>query len=413
MYPLDVTNREKLFLPDRALKKLVKEQPTPFYLYDEASIKDTVRKLMDAFAWKTGFGLYFPVRMNANATILRILLQSGCGVSCCTGMELMLCERVGFTGTKILYAPMVMDPDADRLCRKLGAVRVIENEAVLPQEIPAHVLLRLNPDSDSSGSDRAEKRRFGMSGQTILSVVSRLLAYGSCSIGLCAEGAAMEKRPDYYPMVARKLFSLADTIRKEQNVLVDWIHLGAGLPFTYRPGSQNPDVMAISSEISTLSEQFLLPAGLGNVRLSMEPGRYLLAGAGIFVMHVCSVTQSTVPLILTDGSMAQLARPSQIGNYHYVSVLGKHEVRGRIVCNVAGALADRRDLFARRCVLSPVRPGDCIIVHDVGADGAALQNGYGGVLGCAQYLHAANGTLRQIACAQRPEQWLSACGLPD
>ena len=393
------------------MKKFVKEQPTPFYLYDEKRIKASVQRLQEAFDRCARPTLYVPVRMNPNAAILRILLQSGCGVSCASRMELMLCARVGFSGERILYAPMTADSEADELCRSLGVIRVIDSEGTIPVCLPQRVLLRLRATCTQSRSASFGSQKFGLSEQRLLEVAAHLHQYSDCTIGLCADGAAMENDPLYYQKTAQRLFALAARAKNDLGLCFDAVHLGGGLPFDYRHTDDGFAPCGIAEALRDAKDSILSPAGLEGIRLSLEPGRYLLAGSAVFVTRVCAVKEGELPMLVTDGSMAHFGRLAQFGNYHLISVLGKHDVQGRTLYSISGSLSDSRDHFARSRLLPPVKPGDCIIIHDVGADGAAMQNGYGGALRCAQYLHAANGVLRLIAPPQSPEQWLHECGL--
>ncbi len=400
-------------MPDRTLKKFAAEHNTPFYLYDEKTIRNSVTKLQQAFSWKPDIGLYFPVRMNPNPAILRILLQSGCGVSCCSAAELMLCAKVGFEGSKILYSPMILDSEGDRLCKKLNAVRIVNRENLLPEQSLPNIMLRLEPNRSMYRSEHCEIGIFGMQEHKLLDMLSILARFGTQRISLCVEGAAMEKRPDYFAEVSKKMFSLAALIWKSYGIRIDSIHLGSGLPFSYRHEYPDTDISGIAAAIQLISDEILTPAELNGIRISMEPGRYLAAGAGVFVTKVCSVYEDESPLIVTDGCMSQLERPSQLGNYHHISVIGKHDACGRSVSNVSGSLPDKRDVFAKKRVLPHVQPGDFVVVHDVGADGAALQNGYGGMPACAQYLRTAEGTITEIKAAQTPDNLLKAYGLLD
>lgn len=401
-----MTDQDRLFLPDRVLKKFAKEHSTPFYLYDEKMIRNSVAALQQAFSWNPGFDLFFPVRMNPNPAILRIFLQNGCKLSCCSLAELNLCAKAGFEGSRILYAPMILDREADRLCRKLNAIRLVNREDLLPEQCIPRIMLRLEADRPSNQSDHSEIRRFGMPEHKLLDILSVLQHYGTESISISMEGAAMEKRPDYYVSTAERLFSLANRIRQSYGICVDCIHLGSGLPFSYRHGYPAPDVCSIAAAIRTLCDEILEPAGLSDTRISMEPGRYLAAGCGIFISAVCAVYKDDMKTIVIDGCMSQLERPSQFGNYHHVSVLGKQNVRDKTVSNVIGCIPDMRDTFAKKRVLPQVKEGDYVVIHDVGADGAALQNGYGGMPACAQYLHMADGTFSELPPAHMQNELL-------
>ena len=98
---------DALFLSPRKLSTFAKQRTAPFYLYDEAGIRAVAKALLETFRAFSGFRQYFPAALNPNPTILRILQEAGFGVLCENEAQLRLAAGCGFTGERILYAPMV------------------------------------------------------------------------------------------------------------------------------------------------------------------------------------------------------------------------------------------------------------------------------------------------------------------
>ena len=92
------------FVTKDQVEKIVQTYPTPFHIYDEKGIRKTARDFRKAFAWNPGFKEYFAVKATPNPTILRILHEEGCGTDCSSMAELIMSERVGITGTEIMFS---------------------------------------------------------------------------------------------------------------------------------------------------------------------------------------------------------------------------------------------------------------------------------------------------------------------
>lgn len=98
---------KKAFVDYRKAKEIAENYPTPFYLYDEEGIRETVRNLYKAFSWNEGYREYFAIKATPNPAILRILKEEGCGVDCSSAAELSLAEACGFSGSEIMFLPMI------------------------------------------------------------------------------------------------------------------------------------------------------------------------------------------------------------------------------------------------------------------------------------------------------------------
>ena len=92
---------KKPFVSKEKLDEIAAQYATPFYLYDEAAIRETARRVNKAFAWNQGFKEYFAVKATPNPAILKILHEEGCGADCSSYTELQMADAVGFKGDEI------------------------------------------------------------------------------------------------------------------------------------------------------------------------------------------------------------------------------------------------------------------------------------------------------------------------
>ena len=121
------------FVPAKVLRRLLQEQPTPFYLYDETMLREACEKLRLAFSWNDGFELCFPARMNPNPAILRVLADAGCQILCGNEAELRLSRYADIDGAQMIYAPMAEDAHAGAYARRIGAAYLIDAPFVTGQ----------------------------------------------------------------------------------------------------------------------------------------------------------------------------------------------------------------------------------------------------------------------------------------
>ena len=112
----------------KPLERFLKTAPTPLFLYDEKSLVQAAQALFRAFSGSGGFLPRFPVRMNPNPAVLRLLHSCGCGVLCRRRAELELAAQCGFSGGQIAYEPLLRCAEAEETAHALGAVFVLDGE---------------------------------------------------------------------------------------------------------------------------------------------------------------------------------------------------------------------------------------------------------------------------------------------
>jgi len=398
------------FLTEKALRRAAESLPTPCYLYDERTLRASARRLNAAFSRAGRFREYFPMYLNFNPAILRILRDEGCGVLCVSQTELMIAERCGFSGREVLYAPVTREEQAERLALALGAVWLLDGPQVLPEAPPAAALLCWNPGGRLTANGKTfasfDRSKYGMPENALLALAQTLRGFGVEELGVTLRVSARELEQDYYPAAALALFGLSRRMLEKTGIAARFCCLGSGLGYSCRAEYPEPEPERCAEDIAALLQE--LPGELADLELQSVVGERLTADCGWYLMRAEAVKDRECPLVLTDGSCGQFLRLSELGAYRRLSVPGRAEDGARIACDVAGSDTLQRARFAERRPLPPVKPGELLAVHGAGAGAASLTVRTSGALPCAEYLLTREGTVRLIGKGWEPEDFLGS-----
>ena len=222
-----------LWISARKLEALLKTAPTPLFVYDEKSLVRAVQALFAAFSWEPGFLPRFPVRMNPDPPVLRILRGAGCGALCRDGCELRLAAACGFAGPAVAYAPMRPDAAAEQLARELGAVFVLDGPQVLPAFAPDQAVLLLRQQGPLRISGRpimgAPVSSAGMEEAELCRLAACLHAGGTRTLGLGMALGDLCMDEGFYPAVFAQLAAAAERRREKKGRTVRVVAGGRGV----------------------------------------------------------------------------------------------------------------------------------------------------------------------------------------
>ena len=410
------------FVTKEEIQEIAKTYPTPFHIYDEKGIRENARKVMQAFSWNPGFKEYFAVKATPNPTILKILREEGCGTDCSSLTELMMSDRCGFTGSEIMFSSNETPACEFELAAKLGATINLDDFTHIDflkdtiGYIPETISCRYNPggtfqlSSSKEGfqvMDNPGDAKYGFTTQQLYEGFKKLKAMGAKHFGIHAFLASNTISNDYYPALAGILFKLAVDLQEKTGCHIAFINLSGGVGVPYRPDQPENDILAIGEGVRKQYEEILVPAGMGDVKLFTEMGRFMLAPYGALVTQAIHEKHTYKEYIGVDACAANLMRPAMYGAYHHITVLGKETAPCDHKYDVVGGLCENNDKFAIDRMLPKIDMGDYLYLHDTGAHGFSMGYQYNGRLRSAELLKKEDGTIQMIRRAETPDDYFA------
>lgn len=405
------------FVTKEQLEEMVKQYPTPFHLYDEKGIRENARKVNAAFSWNKGFKEYFAVKATPNPYILKILKEEGCGTDCSSLTELMMSDACDFSGHEIMFSSNATPPEDFEMAAKLGAIINLDDfthidfvEKVLGR-LPETMCCRLNTGGNfelSNGiMDTPGEAKYGFTREQLTEGYKKMMEKGVKHFGLHAFLASNTKTNEYYPALARILFRTAVELKEETGASIEFINLSGGVGIPYHPDEQANDIMAIGEGVRQAFEEILVPAGLGDVAIFTEMGRFMLGPYGHLIARAIHEKHIYKEYIGLDACACNLMRPAMYGSYHHITVAGKEDAPCDHVYDVTGSLCENNDKFAIDRKLPKIDIGDLIIIHDTGAHGFAMGYNYNGKLRSAEILLKEDGSTQMIRRAETPADYFA------
>lgn len=407
---------KKPFVTLEQLEEIVKDYPTPFHLYDEAGIRENARKVKEAFAWNPGFKEYFAVKATPNPRILEILKEYGCGTDCSSATELMMSDAAGFSGQEIMFSSNDTPVQDMQKAYALGAYINLDDLTHVDflnqvAGIPKTVCCRYNPggvfDLGNGIMDNPGDAKYGMSEDQMAEAYTRLMALGAEEFGIHAFLASNTVTDEYYPKLAGILFRLAVRLHERTGAKIKFINLSGGVGIAYRPEQRSNDIAKIGEGVRKQYEEILVPAGMGDVALFTEMGRYMLAPYGGLVTTALHEKHIYKEYIGVDACAANLMRPAMYGAYHHITVLGKENAPCDHKYDVTGGLCENNDKFAIDRMLPKIDKGDILFIHDTGAHGFSMGYNYNGKLRSAEVLLKEDGSHQLIRRAETPADYFA------
>ena len=408
---------KKPFVTLDQLKEFSETYPTPYHLYDEKGIRENARKLYKAFSWNKGFREYFAVKATPNPTIMNILKDEGCGMDCSSLTELMLCERCGISGEEIMFSSNDTPLEDFHLADKLGATINLDDITHIDflekaiGHIPERICCRYNPGGNFEISntimDTPGDSKYGLTKPQMFQAYRLLKEKGAKDFGIHAFLASNTVTNDYYPTLAAVLFRLAVELKNELDVHIGFINLSGGVGIPYRPDQQAADIEAIGERVRKVYDQILVPAGMGDVAIYTEMGRYMLGPYGCLVTTAIHQKHIHKDYIGLDACACNLMRPAMYGAYHHITVMGKETSPEDHLYDIVGGLCENNDKFAIDRWLPRIDIGDFVVIHDTGAHGHSMGYNYNGKLRSSEVLLCEDGSTKLIRRAETPDDYFA------
>ena len=409
--------KKEPFVTKEQLEEIVKEYPTPFHLYDEKGIRENVKALLDAFSWNKGYKEYFAIKATPNPFLLQILKEYGCGCDCSSYTELLLSQSIGVVGDDIMFSSNDTPAEEFALAHKLGAIINLDDITHIDfleqtiSEIPKTISCRYNPGGifkiSNDIMDNPGDAKYGLTTEQMFDAFRSLKEKGAEEFGIHAFLASNTVTNEYYPMLAKVLFETAVQLQQETGAHIKFINLSGGIGIPYKPEQTPNDIKAIGEGVRKVYEEVLVPAGMGDVAIYTELGRFVMGPYGCLVTKAVHEKHTHKEYIGVDACAANLMRPAMYGAYHHITVMGKEEDACDHMYDIAGALCENNDKFAIDRMLPRIDKGDLLVIHDTGAHGFSMGYNYNGRLRSAEVLLKESGSTQLIRRAETPMDYFA------
>lgn len=385
---------DKTFLQAKVARSLAAQYGTPLFIYDRATLEAQVAGLNRAFSWNDGHRGVYPVRQLHHPEILKIIHGAGCLILCCNATELRLAAMAGIPGKDILFSAFF--PDAESLDLALsGGATMILNQGEQLEDIPLReygdriLVLRLNEEEmrrELLKTRRNAHTKLGMFTPEAVETICRAAARGCSRFALSMVSGSAGYTAGTMTKITEYLLSVSQMLFDKLGVRIQWCHIGGNMNWPTVPVHTALSIEHEAEDIRSKYEVFVAGQEQKDMPLYTQIGPYLTMPAGVLLTRCLGRKKDDITYMGVDIASSHMPRAVDRGIHYHVSKVGDHRLEGRQTVHLAGQLQERDDILAKMQCLPPLRTGDLLLVHDVGAYGRSDSSNYGGTLRCPEVL---------------------------
>jgi len=360
------------------LPGIIKEHPTPFYLYSHKTLVDHFNKIKTAFKELDPL-ICFSMKCNSNLNVCRTLVNEGAGLDIVSGGELYKALKSGCPSDRLVYASVGKTEEEIEyaISKEIFAFNVesvpelimIDSVARRLDKRP-RVALRVNPDVKADTHDYittgTKEKKFGIDFKTAEDIFDNSNKYSNVSIkGIHVHiGSQITDTKPFATAISKVLHFV-----EENNIELEWLNIGGGFGIDYGVEKAKP------------AEEFaaaIIPLLRGKkFKLVLEPGRFIAGNAGILVCKVIYVkdTNSGKKFAIVDAGMNDLIRPSLYDAHHEILSVVKMKAKSEKY-DIVGPICESGDFLALDRELPAIVAGGHLAVMSAGAYGFVMSSNY-------------------------------------
>ena len=363
---------------DIKITDIVKEYPTPFYLYSYKTVMDHFNKIKEAFSELDPL-ICFSMKSNSNLSICRALVNAGAGLDIVSGGELFRALKVGCPAKKIVYASVGKTEQEIR--RAIQKNILLFNVESLPELImidavakslrkKVKVALRINPDVKADTHDYittgTKEKKFGIDFKTAEGIFDNANKYANVKLkGLHVHIGSQITDTDPFIVAVKKVLDFVD----KSNIKIEFLNIGGGFGIVY-----NKEKASTAKEFAAKMVPLLRGKKL---KIILEPGRFIMGNSGVLVCKVVYVKTGSTgkKFAIVDAGMSDLLRPSLYNAYHEILPLVERQAM-ESKYDIVGPICESGDYLALDRELPELVAGECLSVMSAGAYGFTMASNY-------------------------------------
>lgn len=361
-----------------------KLKETPFYYYDSALLRQTLRAINDEVGRHDNWHVHYAVKANANPKVLNIIREAGLGVDCVSGGEIETVLNAGFSASKIVFAGVGKSDweiniglDAGIFCFNVESIPELEviNELAAARGKVANVAFRLNPNvgahTHANITTGLAENKFGIAMADMVSIIEHARELKNVSVaGLHFHIGSQILDMGDFDALCNRINDLQDELDRH-HIRLTHINVGGGLGVDY----QHPNRVSIpdfKAYFDTYARKLKLRQGQ---TLHFELGRAVVAQCGSLITRTLYVKEGAFKkFAIVDAGFTDLIRPALYQAYHKIENITSDMPNSTY--DVVGPICESTDVFAKAIDLNEVKRGDLLAIRSAGAYGEIMASQY-------------------------------------
>ncbi len=371
---------QELYCESVKVSAIAKEVGTPFYLYSHHTLVDHFTKIKKAFAPVHPI-VCFAMKANGNLAVLRTLIKEGAGIDIVSQGELLKALKAGADPKKIVFAS-VGKTDAEIVFAIKTGILFFNVESVPELEAIERVAkslnkttqaaLRVNPDVEAAThhfiTTGTLKNKFGIDLKSTHHILKSQKKYPHVKInGLHIHIGSQLTSRDPFVKAITKVIEFISSL-KQEGISIEYLDIGGGMGIVYKDEKPQTAQEYADAVLPLLQKNSL--------KIIMEPGRFIVGNAGIFVTKLLYIKDNGYKkFMIVDGAMNDLIRPSLYQAYHEIVPLKKSKARAEKF-DIVGPVCESGDFFAKERLLPKLKENDFLAIMSAGAYGYVMSSNY-------------------------------------
>jgi diaminopimelate decarboxylase len=383
---------DDLYVEDVALTEIAAKFGTPCYVYSKSQIQNNLQAYMQPLKNSgRSFALNYSVKANSNLAILNLLAKLGANFDVVSGGEIDRVLAAGGKGQNIIFSGVGKSSAEISHAIDVGVYSIhVESIAELEriQDIakqknkPATIALRVNPDVHAHShpyiSTGSKDNKFGIAYQQAIATYKQAAKMSHIIIkGIACHVGSQLTSLDPILEATDQLLAIIEKLN-DAGIHIEYIDIGGGLGICYKdeqPPTPEEYVNAIVAKIKST-----------NLELHIEPGRSIVANAGLLLTKVEYLKQTdSNNFAIVDAAMNDLIRPALYSSYHAIIPVHKNTQAQPQEYSIVGPVCESGDFFAHKRSIS-VTTGELLAIKDAGAYGYSMSSNYNSRPRCAEIL---------------------------
>lgn len=375
------------------LAELAKQYGTPLYIMDETTLRENCRAYINAFAENyPDTGIAYASKALAVLGIYKIIREEGLGADVVSGGELYAALKGGMPAEKIIFHGNNKSPQelAEALQANVGLI-VVDNfqELKTLDDLAgragkkAAILIRVTPGIEAHTHDFVKTggfdSKFGVHLETMCDFLEEVKRCRNIDFaGLHAHIGSQILDANPFAFLVEKMTELMEKIQKKNQLTIKILNLGGGLGVSYLSKDDPPSAADYARIMCQELKYNLTRRKLPLPQLIVEPGREIVARAGVTLYTVGTVKQNSNlrKYLFVDGGMADNPRPMLYGSKYSADIVGKMTAKKSDMVTIGGKFCESSDILAKDILLPPAQAGDLLAIYTTGAYNYSMASNY-------------------------------------